>query len=353
MKSVLITGVTGYIGGALAARLLARGHSVVALARNDADGERSKASVRRAAAGFGDELAAQDLARLRVLPSELATLPDDALAGLDAVWHCAAEMTFASRRLESSFSTNVGDTHALYERIRRASPRKPRFNYISTAYTGGIQAEVIGETLHLAPKLVNPYFVSKWAAELMLGECARRPDALPVTLFRPSIVVGHTRTGWYGGKSFGPYNFIDGFHISASLGNRRMRVDIDPEISHNYVGVVDVVDNAVALTVEDVAQPHFSIVHALGTEMTNAERTRLIAEEMGLAVAFGRPRTIGDHALATWVYVNQRFNHTPAVVGRFPFAGSNLKRLLGERCSEHPVDAETLRRLTRWPSGCS
>jgi nucleoside-diphosphate-sugar epimerase len=257
-------------------------------------------------------------------------------------------MTFASRRLESSFATNVGETHALYERIRRAAPKKPRFHYVSTAYTGGIEAEVIDETLHLAPKLVNPYFVSKWGAELMLAERARQPEGLPVTLFRPSIVVGHTRTGWYGGKSFGPYNFIDGFHISASLGNRRMRIDIDPEISHNYVGVDDVVDNAVALTVEDVSQPQLSIVHALGSEMTNAERTRLIADEMGLHVDFGRPRTIGDHALATWVFVNQRFNQKPAVVGRFPFTGSNMKRLLGKHHSDHPVDAEALRRLTRW-----
>src|SRR6185369_13813371 len=95
VKSILITGVTGYVGGALAARLLARGHAVVALARNDADGERSRRSVRRAAAGFGDELGAQDLARLRVLSGEVASLPDDVLAGLDAVWHCAAEMSFA------------------------------------------------------------------------------------------------------------------------------------------------------------------------------------------------------------------------------------------------------------------
>jgi nucleoside-diphosphate-sugar epimerase len=58
MKTVLITGVTGYIGGALAAGFLARGHRVIALARNDARGVRAKSSVVASAAGFGNELAA-------------------------------------------------------------------------------------------------------------------------------------------------------------------------------------------------------------------------------------------------------------------------------------------------------
>ncbi|HXK20570.1 MAG TPA: SDR family oxidoreductase [Polyangiaceae bacterium] len=348
MKTVLITGVTGYIGGALAAAFLARGHHVVALARNDSRGERATSSVRAAATGFGAALTAEALGRLRVLPNDLGALPNELFRELDAVWHCAAEMSFASRRLESSFAANVGDTHALYTRVRDACPQKPRFNYVSTAYTGGIEAAKIDEVLHLSPKLVNPYFVSKWSAELMLAACAGEAGALPVTLFRPSIVVGHTRTGWYGGKSFGPYNFIDGFHVSASLGNRSMRLDIDPEISHNYVGIDDVVNNALALTTEPVHEPSLSIVHAIGSEVTNAEGAQLIANELGVRVEFGAPRTVGDHALASWVFINQRFNQRPAVVRRFPLVAENLRKLLGQQFAAHPVDTHTLAHLTRW-----
>ena len=348
MKTVLITGVTGYLGGALAAGFLARGHRVIALARNDARGERAQSSVVAAAAGFGDSLTAEALSRLQVLPNDLSALPNELLQKLDAVWHCAAEMSFASRRLESSFSANVGDTHALYARIRDACPQKPRFNYVSTAYTGGIESAKIDEVLHLSPTLTNPYFVSKWSAELMLAECARQAHALPVTLFRPSVVVGHTRTGWYGGKSFGPYNFIDGFHVSKSLGNRRLRLDIEPEISHNYVGIDDVVHNALALSTERVQEPQLSIVHAIGSELTNAEGARLIARELGVQVEFGAPRTVGDHALASWVFSQQRFNQRAAVVRRFPLVAGNLRRLLQQQFAEHPVDADTFTRLTRW-----
>jgi nucleoside-diphosphate-sugar epimerase len=347
MTRVLVTGATGYIGGALVARLLSDGHQVIALSRNDEHGERTRQSVLDAARGFGLESNAAATA-LRVLPATLDGLPADAFWDLDAVWHCAAEMSFASRRLESSFATNVGDTHALYKHVARHARGRPRFNYVSTAYTGGIQADEIGEELHLAPKLVNPYFVSKWCAEMTLAELSRTPNSLPVTLFRPTIVVGHSQTGWYGGKSFGPYNFIDAFHVSTSLGNRSMRVDIDPEVSHNYLAIDDLVENAATLTTGGVEQPPLSILHALGSEMSNRERTAIIAEEMGVKVVLARPKTVGDHALATWVSANKRFNEKPAVIGRFPFVGGNLKRMLGERYSEHPIDVATLRKLTRW-----
>ena len=39
MKTILLTGGTGFVGSALAAELLSRGHSVLALSRNDPDGQ--------------------------------------------------------------------------------------------------------------------------------------------------------------------------------------------------------------------------------------------------------------------------------------------------------------------------
>ena len=53
MATVLITGCTGFVGSAIAATLLGAGFRVLALSRNDADGERTRAAVREAAAGFG------------------------------------------------------------------------------------------------------------------------------------------------------------------------------------------------------------------------------------------------------------------------------------------------------------
>ena len=111
MRVVLITGVTGFLGSAVAAALLARGLSVVAVSRNDPDGLRTETSILDAAVGFGLEIMQPMRERLTVVDARDASLAEalDAvsLRDIEAVWHCAAEMSYSSRKLLQAFHMNA------------------------------------------------------------------------------------------------------------------------------------------------------------------------------------------------------------------------------------------------------
>ena len=79
-------------------------------------------------------------------------------------------------------------------------PRLDRLHYVSTCYVSGTTTGVFHETdLDVGQSFKNHYEETKFLAEM---EVAR--SGLPVTTYRPSIVVGDSRTGETG-KFDGPY----------------------------------------------------------------------------------------------------------------------------------------------------
>ena len=344
---VLVTGATGFIGSSLVARLLDRGARVTCLSRGADGPQRTRRAVSAAAAGFGFQV---DPTAVRVLPYDLAKVEAEhgaSLADVDAVWHCAAHMTFNNRRLREAIDVNVGGTVALAQLVARVARGTPRFYYVSTAYTGGVEATVIGETIHLAPHLVNPYFVSKWGTELVLDKLARE-GLLPITIYRPTIVIGHAETGWYGGESFGLYNFLDGVGAGMVAGGSDIRLDIAPDTLHNYVPVDDLVHNAIALTELAGAREPLEVFIDEGTDNSNTDRIAWIGEGMGVHLSLGKPRTVADHAVDLWITVNKPFNQPSAGVRPFPFSSGKLAKLLGASYRHHVLDRDIHLRLVRW-----
>lgn len=343
---VLVTGGTGFIGSSIAAALLDRGASVTCLARGADGPARTERAVAEAARGFGFTI---DPARIKVLPYEPAAIDRHAaeLADLTAVWHCAAHMTFAYKKLRDAMDVNVGGAVALVQQVARLARNAPRFYFCSTAYTGGVEAGIIGEELHLAPHLVNPYFVSKWGAELVLEKLAR-DHVLPVTVYRPTLVVGHSQTGWYGGQSYGLYNFVDAVWAGRIAGGSAMRFDIATTTEHNYVPIDDVVHNAVALTGATAGRQPFEVMIEAGTDNPNADRVAWIAEGLDMKLTFGRPRTVADHVVDLWIAVNKPFNQPAAGVRPFAFKIANIEKLLGPAYAHHVLDRTIHLTLVRW-----
>ncbi len=73
-------------------------------------------------------------------------------------------------------------------------PSLSRFNYVSTCYVSGRIEGIFRETdLEMGQKFNNHYESSKFEAEVLVKNLVR--GGLPATVFRPSVVVGNSKTG--------------------------------------------------------------------------------------------------------------------------------------------------------------
>ena len=211
IRSVLVTGVTGFLGRFQMMAWLERLHGqgkVFVLARGSTPA-RARARVEGAIASDPVLLARfRELAAgtLEVLAGDM-TLPalglDEAtwaqLAGqLDAIVHPAAHVNHVLP-YHQLFAANVAGTAEL---VRLAlTTRRKHFHDVSTlgviALTDGMVDED-GDIRALVPgceiddSYANGYGVSKWAGEVLLRE-AHDLCGLPVAVFRPGMILAHTQ----------------------------------------------------------------------------------------------------------------------------------------------------------------
>jgi thioester reductase-like protein len=115
-----------------------------------------------------------------------------ALAGdVTDVWHLAAR-TWLSAPIAELRRINVEGTRNVVE-LARGARRLSRLNHFSTAYVSGDRVGVILEDeLAMGQRFHNSYEDTKYQAELVVR---RAMSELPATVYRPSIVVGDSRTG--------------------------------------------------------------------------------------------------------------------------------------------------------------
>ena len=90
-----------------------------------------------------------------------------------------------------------------------------RLNHFSTAFVSGERTGVIMESeLDTKQKFRNRYERTKFEAELMMRESMQR---LPISIYRPTIIVGDSKTGVID-KLAGPYYLITAMmHMPANL----------------------------------------------------------------------------------------------------------------------------------------
>ncbi|WP_227395710.1 SDR family oxidoreductase [Jeotgalibacillus aurantiacus] len=123
------------------------------------------------------------------------------------VWHLAAVYDLAVPK-STAFQVNVTGTHHVNEWVRTL-PNIRRYVYFSTAYVAGKRNGVIKETELIRPDAFrNHYEHSKFEAEVLVE---KMKSEVPVTIIRPAIVKGSTKSGDTT-KFDGPYylmNIID------------------------------------------------------------------------------------------------------------------------------------------------
>jgi thioester reductase-like protein len=194
--AILLTGATGLVGGELVPRLLAAAPDSTLLclvrARDRAELER-RAGELVAGAGLGPA----DAARVRVLAGDVtaedlgqsAATHRALCSDVRAVVHAAASTRF-DLELEDARRINVAGARNVVAFARDAGAH---LHHVSTAYVAGDRGGVFGvRDSDSRPPFHNAYEESKWEAEQLVRDAARD---LRVTVYRPSIIVGDSRTG--------------------------------------------------------------------------------------------------------------------------------------------------------------
>ncbi len=170
----LLTGATGFVGSAVARRLLARGHALRLLVRPGGD--------RRNIAGLPAELAEGDLTD----PASLAR----AAEGCARLVHVAADYRLWVPDPAAMMRANVAGTRALL--LAAQSRGVERMVYCSSVAALGLTGDgtQADETTPVHPdKIVGVYKRSKYLAEQAVLDLVR-DEAMPVVIVNPSTPVG-------------------------------------------------------------------------------------------------------------------------------------------------------------------
>src|SRR6202789_914876 len=201
--AVLLTGATGFLGMDALACLIERGGeedqvAVLIRARDDAGAQQR---LREVLARLYDEPPAA-AKRVRAVRGDLLE-PGLGLSAEDRRWlidsverivHCAASISF-ELPLEEARAINVRGVERVLGLARAiaAGGTLRRIVHVSTAYVSGRHAgEFLEQDLDVGQEFRNTYERSKHEAERLL----RGADDLPPAAARPSIVVGHSVSGW-------------------------------------------------------------------------------------------------------------------------------------------------------------
>jgi thioester reductase-like protein len=201
--AVLITGATGFVGMEVLARYVERSdRRIFALVRAP-DDEAARERIDGVMADLFGSRAKRYSDRVRAVAGEL-TAPglglgqrrSRALADeVSTIVHSAASVSFALP-LDEAREINLEGTRRMLEFAELAAERGDgleRYGHVSTAYVAGTHDGHFAEAdLDVGQDFNNSYEQSKFEAEKLVRE---HPN-LPVTVMRPSIVVGDQRNGW-------------------------------------------------------------------------------------------------------------------------------------------------------------
>jgi thioester reductase-like protein len=235
--ALFLTGSSGFLGMELLARYLERtDRTVYALIRardHDEAAERLRDAARtvvgdpqryehRLVAVRGDVT----MDGLGVDPELRHRLAEE----VTDVVHSAASVSF-SLPLDKARAINLEGTRRVLELAELCADRGrglSRFSHVSTAYVAGTHSgPFYEEDLDRGQDFNNSYELSKWEAEKLVRSRAAR---LPTSVFRPSIVVGESDSGWTPAFNvvYGPLRAYSRGSLTAVPGRRTAPADVVP-----------------------------------------------------------------------------------------------------------------------------
>ncbi|HYV12119.1 MAG TPA: SDR family oxidoreductase [Pyrinomonadaceae bacterium] len=270
-ETFFITGFPGFIANRLLERLARQDCDFILLVQPALLG-RARAEIARIA-----PLSGRDVDQFTFVEGDISE-PRLALSAADLdlvqqqttrVFHLAAVYDLAVPE-PLAMRVNAGGTRNVVE-LARKLPRLRQFHHVSTCYVAGKREGVILETeLRHDAGYRNYYEESKYLAEL---EVESAKSDLPVTIHRPAVVCGDSKTGETG-KYDGVYYLI---HYLLRWPSVLSTINIgNHKVSLNLVPVDFVVDAMAALAFDE---------RAIGKTLQLADPAPLTTNQLFNAIA--------------------------------------------------------------------
>lgn len=342
-ETIFLTGFPGFIAERLVARLARRDTQFFLLVQSQFV-DRATSAIEEIAERTGTPLEnfaiiEGDITKpqLGISDEDLRTIRDETTS----VFHLAAAYDLAIDKT-TAYQVNVDGTKNVNELCRSVANLR-RYNYISTCYVAGKRKGRIFETdLEHAAGFRNFYEQTKYLAELAVEKLKAE---LPVTIFRPSVVVGDSQTGETV-KYDGIYYLIQylkkapGLLRFINVGNKDVRLNLVPvDFVVDVIAALSSDENAVGKTFA-IADPN---------PLTTAELFDAIAEtlskkrsafapppslvEKTLMLPFSPPVTGLPHHAVPYFFISQTYDTQQTteflsthniVCPRFPDYAANL-----------------------------
>ncbi len=200
MAKIFLTGITGLVGSAFVTGLLKERDDIEIIALTRANATQTAAerveSVIREQCELDEH--PEDINKIlnsvkvingdiaEIDPKAIAALPE--LAGVDTVFHCAADVNLGKDPQGKTYRINYHGTENIVELAKLLKVKE--LHYVCTAYIAGKLQGCAIEDNPLDSGFHNPYEESKYKAEMLV-----RNAGIPFSIYRPSIIIGRRKDG--------------------------------------------------------------------------------------------------------------------------------------------------------------
>lgn len=364
----VLTGATGFVGGALVLELLEQTQDdIVCLVRPGEQDPQQRLwqALDKAVAAY--QAPAQVAASIRERVRAWAGDVEQPLCGVDLAqvpkanyrtfWHSAASLRFEDRHAEQIMRSNIdGTRHAL---ALAQALGVHDFNSMSTAYVAGNHVGNVPEARNPDAEWNNLYEKSKIAAEGLILEARQ----FAVRIFRPSIVIGHSRT-------MGATNFTGMYGMLRQLFNfqgvmartqenllqqESLRLRVDVGIPVDLVPVDRVVANAVKIWLATQPDSRAGDQHFYHLNNPTPPTVDGLLNLMFRLVGIAPPIFLGsDEEMAQMQWLDEQFNSRIEFYRAYfrnhkVFERTQTTRWVGEEdLSHYAMPDEVLERYCTW-----
>lgn len=240
MKEVVfLTGSTGFVGGNLLLRLLRETQisQIILLVRSNSEEKARQRVLNNLRKISPAELKNLPIFKIKIICGDITKkklgIPKSIYIHLAKsvthIIHSAANVSF-SQSYKEAYNTNyLGTKNLLYlASLAKNLGDLQNVAYIGTAFVSGLRKGNILESDLIEPKeFANAYEHSKFETEKLVRSLM---NSLPITIFKPSIIVGDSKTGITStfNALYYPLKLICRGYIKVIPGSRNTYIDVVP-----------------------------------------------------------------------------------------------------------------------------